>query len=83
MTSWNHRVIEFMDSDGTRFRCIHEVHYDDAGKPAAFTEDGATVMCSDSVGAFPGLRLTIERMRAALEKPVLKESDFIGDAEEA
>jgi hypothetical protein len=69
---WNHRVIEFVDFDGTPYRQIHEVHYED-GIPYGYTENPAVVMGETN----EVLRLTLERMLKCLDKPVLVESDFM------
>ncbi len=72
MSTWNHRVIEYRDPDGSIWRMIHEVHYDDDGRPVAYTERGAEVVGEDA----DEMRRTLERMLACLDKPVLVEADF-------
>ncbi len=80
MGTWNYRVIEFVapSADGVpenRWRAIHEVHYDDSGRPQGYTENPAVIEWSadeDDSAPFSAL----ERMKAALAKPVLVESDF-------
>jgi hypothetical protein len=77
--SWNYRVIEFKADEGTLYQQIHEVYYDDAGKPASYTtnpihpvayqEDGGDDMAA-------ALRWQLEHMLKALDKPVLTEKDF-------
>lgn len=79
--SWNYRVIEFVDPDGEPWRAIHEVHYDDAGKPSSYSEDAAIVMSSDGKGDVKELGWVLDRMREALEKPVMVERDFNGATE--
>ena len=32
--TWNYRVIEFIDPNDGPWKAIHEVHYDEAGKPS-------------------------------------------------
>jgi hypothetical protein len=75
--SWNHRVIEFRDPDGSVWRAIHEVHYDDAGLPVAYTE-GHAVVIADAENCPEEMIRILDRMRAAVEKPVLIEKDFVG-----
>lgn len=72
MSHWNHRVIEFVEPDGTPWRAIHEVHYDDQGRPYAYTESPADVSGANN----EELAATLERMRRALERPHLVEDDF-------
>lgn len=72
-THWNHRVIEFVDPDGTPWRAIHEVHYVNH-LPVAYTEEPAVV--GGEGESNDGLRWTLDRMREALEKPILVERDF-------
>ena len=71
MVSWNYRVIEFVDLDGSPYRQIHEVHYE-KGKPEYYAEHPAHVMWVH--GDDP--KLIIELMAKALDKPVLVEADF-------
>jgi hypothetical protein len=40
--TWNYRVIEFQTGDETH-RAIHEVYYDDAGKPNGYTANPASI----------------------------------------
>lgn len=71
--SWNHRVIEFVDpDDGRPWFQIHEVYYDDQGRPEAYTENPVPVY-GDTIDE---MRTTLERMRLALDQPVLRERDF-------
>jgi hypothetical protein len=80
--NWNYRVMEFIDSDGERYREIREVYYAVDGKPNAYSAVAATVMSNDvdggedSQGRKLGLAWVLDRMREALDKPILKESDF-------
>jgi hypothetical protein len=72
--TWNHRVIEFVDLDGKPWRSIHEVHYAD-GRPVAYTEGPAHVTWDTDEGD-EAARLTLQRMLACLDRPVLIERDF-------
>lgn len=75
MGSWNYRVIEFVDSDGSPWRAIHEVHYE-GDIPVSYRENPAVVMSSDDGGNEANLAWVLDRMREALQKPVLTEKDF-------
>lgn len=70
--TWNHRVIEFADTDGTPWQQIHEVHYDEDGKPVAYTEEATPVMGANK----EELLWVLDQMRRAVEAPVLIERDF-------
>ena len=70
--SWNYRVIEFVDPEP--WQAIHEVYYDQ-DKPTSYSEAPAVVMSSDA----GSLSWVLERMKEALSKPALAETDFEGD----
>lgn len=74
--AWNYRVIEFVDPNDGPWTAIHEVYYDDAGKPNGYAEDPAQVVSFDDGGNVRELSWVLDRMRDALGKPVLRESDF-------
>jgi hypothetical protein len=65
MTHWNLRVMQFSEEGGSWF-AIHEVYYD-GDRPTAYSEAPATIEGETA----DELREQLERMRAALEKPVL------------
>lgn len=76
---WNYRVIEFTcDNAGreleTPYRAIHSVYYDKAGNPDSYSTPAATIGWeADEEGAAIS---TLDMMRAALDKPVLKAALF-------
>lgn len=71
---WDYRVIEFVTPDGQPWRAIHEVHYEN-NVPWGYSEGHAAVT-SDAEDMDAGLRWVLDRMREALEKPVLVDRDF-------
>lgn len=76
--TWNYRVIEFTDGDDT-WQAIHEVYYDDAGKPSGYTEKEVGVSISTVEGGEPtgdDLAGVYMRMGEAFGKPVLKPENF-------
>lgn len=77
--SWDYRVIEFVDPDGSPWQAIHEVHYGDGDTPRSYSDNPAAVVSSDSGGNEAGLRWVLDRMAEALDKPVLVARDFIAD----
>ena len=80
MSKWNYRVIEFMcPVDKEPWRAIHEVYYDEDGKPCLYTEKPAEVSSSEADGF--DLSVVLDRMRLALELPVLVERDFTAPEE--
>lgn len=74
--AWNYRVIEFVDPHEGPWTAIHEVYYDEAGKPNGYAEQPAQVLSFDDGGNQRELAWVLDRMRDALAKPVLRESDF-------
>lgn len=71
--TWNYRVISFRHGEEA-WCAIHEVYYDD-GVPTGHTVEPAVAIWDPAEGEDAGVR-TLERMREALAKPVLTESDF-------
>lgn len=69
--TWNYRVIE-KEHDGEISRAIHEVHYEN-DVPVAYTENPASIVW-EADDEEP--KRVLERMREALDKPVLREEDF-------
>lgn len=72
MKFWNYRVIEFRDPDGTIYRSIHEVHYDEDNSLWGYAH--SPVFVQWDVGEDPEEILRL--MRDALQRPVLVEGDF-------
>ncbi|MFT4055201.1 MAG: hypothetical protein QM681_11905 [Novosphingobium sp.] len=69
--TWNYRVIDHGHS-----LSLHEVHYDEAGQPNAYTTEPVTFVCDPEDGA-AGLIGSLERaLVGAKALPVLKPSDF-------
>ncbi len=76
--SWNYRVIEFVcPMSNETWQAIHEVFYDEHGMPESYGEDPASVTSSDSNGNQADLGWVLDKMREALDKPVLVERDFV------
>ncbi len=71
MSHWNHRVIKKV-VDGEEIYSIHEVYYDQDGKLRTYTEQPIGVVSETLKGA----KWVLNRMLAALKKPILLESDF-------
>jgi hypothetical protein len=82
MKHWNYRVIEFAAGNGEpAWRELREVFYDDSGKPCAY---GGMAQLAWSVEEDPDVpNAILERMRAALGKPILYASDFNSDDQAA
>ena len=70
MYHWNHRVVKH--PDGTL--AIHEVHYDD-GIDSGTNEPIVVGMNADphvaAEGTISELRMTLDRMQACLDKPII------------
>lgn len=73
--TWNYRIIEQANEHGDRWRAIHEVYYDDEGKPRSYTVDAVGVQWDVEEGDDAGLR-TLDQMREAFTLPVLRPEDF-------
>jgi YD repeat-containing protein len=70
--SWNYRIIQHADG---RLE-LHEVYYDQAGRPVGFTERGAS-FGTDLGGSVSEIVGPLElALNDARNRPVLKESDF-------
>jgi len=80
--SWNYRVIEFVAPSLETWRAIHEVHYDDAGRPMQYSETPASVTWSEGEDESTPAAI-MDRMREALNKPTLTQFDFMNSFEEA
>lgn len=70
---WNYRAIRFEHGEDSHI-AIHEVHYQD-GMPVAYSETPAVALWSVEEPDGTGLAI-LDRMREALVKPVLRESEF-------
>jgi len=70
---WNYRAIRFGSGEDSHV-AIHEVHYQD-GIPVAYSETPAVVLWSVEEPDGTGLAI-LDRMREALVKPVLSDSEF-------
>lgn len=68
--TWNYRVIHSLDVGDSDVYAIQEVYYGKNGKPTAYCD--ASVL-GDTV---EGVGMVLDMMKAALDKPVLEESDF-------
>jgi len=69
--SWNYRLIEFADQDGSPWLSIHEVHYRD-GVPYGYGETSADASSEDCAG----VAWVLDQMSKALLRPTLRERDF-------
>ena len=69
--SWNHRVVRMRDADGTESLHVCEVYYRDS-VPVNHTERAVGAVGED----LSELETALDRMRAALAKPILDERDF-------
>lgn len=70
---WNHRIVDLSDETDEWF-AICEVYYDHHDVPCCYTEGGVKV---DGFN-MDELRTTLERMKKALDLPILKKEDFKG-----
>ena len=71
--TWNYRILEHKDLDGSSWFAIHEVYYDDKGNPVACTEGPCSAHGEDT----ETLTTDMSYMMEALKKPALLYSDFV------
>ena len=69
--SSDHRVIDHGSWLG-----IHEVYYNESGRPTGFTPESVAVIV-DAGESPQAVRRTLDQMRGALAKPVLTPGDFL------
>lgn len=80
MKSWNYRIVEFDGGHGEpAWRELREVFYDDAGQPIAYGGVGQVAWDAEEDSQVP--YSILERMRSALDKPILYARDFNPDPE--
>ena len=73
--TWNYRVIEFDNGfDGKPWREIREVHYID-GVPNAYSSIPIALYLEDD-DSWENPKEILDKFAAALDKPVLRPSDF-------
>lgn len=68
--TWNHRVMK-IENRGETFLEIHEVYYDDQGRPNGYTTDPIAVTGE----TIDELRWVLNRMLECLDKDILTEED--------
>lgn len=69
--AWNHRLIKRTHDTGV-FYAIHEVYYDESGKPESITENPVSI----SEHSKSDVMTTLRRMERALTMPTLNYEDF-------
>ena len=69
--SWNYRIIKYADGSGYG---LHEVYYDDRGKPMNMTEDPATFMCDEWEGPEGIIGSLMMARTDAHKRPMLDEA---------
>ena len=69
-------MIEFVEANDSPFRQIHEVYYDDDGKPTSYGENPAAIVWDVATNDNVTAREILQNMKQALDKPVLVETDF-------
>lgn len=72
--TWNYRVIFYDDNWSDIQYCIHEVFYDPKGKITGWTSRAVGVSGANK----KELLQTLKQMKAALDKPFLKEKKVRG-----
>lgn len=76
--TWNYRVMEFESPDGYKWRSFHEVHYEN-DVPVLYTENPTGLQWDVNEDGTDGSLIILDRLREALDKPVLTQRDFDHD----
>ena len=71
MGSWNFRIVRYADGSGYG---LHEVYYDERGKPETMTEEPIGLMCDTDEGA-EGIIRSVGQIVQDLRLPVLDEPE--------
>ncbi len=71
-TYWNYRVIRTLGHDGVPYYGIHEVYYNEEGKPTAMTENAVDVG-GDTKSE---IKSVLNGMKRALSKKILNPGDI-------
>lgn len=74
MPTWNHRVLKFEKPEETYY-AVHEVHYDDAGRPRAYAQNATSILWDCDEGLEIGRKI-VDQITLAFTKPVLLAKDF-------
>ena len=69
--SWNYRLLAHKDGEDV-FLQIHEVYYDEEGKPHSYTENGVTV----SGESLECVKWVLSKMKKCTNKPILSVENF-------
>lgn len=69
MTTWNYRIVKYRDENGYG---LHEVHYDDNGRPRSRTTDAAGFVGENEREVIDGLELAL---RDARRMPVFNDPE--------
>lgn len=68
--TWNYRILAHKDKNEWFFE-IHEVYYDNNGKPEGYTENGVSV----GGESLKGIEWTLDKMKECVNKPILLAGD--------
>ena len=70
--TWNYRILEHKNADGSSWFAIHEVYYNEAGNPESCSQEPCFAHGDDT----EGLITDMNYMMQALNKPVLSYKEF-------
>ena len=70
MGTWNYRVVR-RQAHGQPYLALHEVHYDDAGKPTGMTKEPCRFVCEDEDGAESIAASLMMAHSDAIKRPIL------------
>ena len=69
--TWNHRILAHKDGNDWCFQ-IHEVYYNNQGKPISYTDKAVGV----SAESIKGLHWVLDKMKECINKPILSVKNF-------
>lgn len=69
--SWNHRVLAHKDGKNWFFQ-IHEVYYNEKGKPISYTANGVSV----GGETVKDINWVLDKMKECTNKPILSAHNF-------
>lgn len=81
--TWNYRIVKFKNTPRNKeftgedhYYALHEVYYNEAGKPDGITENPITFVCDEEEGP-DGITRSLERaLKDAKNRPVLRAEDL-------
>lgn len=69
--SWNYRIVRYANGTGLG---LHEVHYDQHGKPSSMTKEPASFQCDEESEGPKGIQLSLAiALQDAIRRDIFNE----------